>query len=576
MNYNSCNLCEVIEQINQQKILLPAIQRKFVWHYSQIECLFDSIMRGYPIGTFLFWKIKGTNEINKYTFYKFIQEYHERDSINEVASNPIQKDEIIGILDGQQRLTSIYIALQGSYAYKKPYCKSNNDNSYPKRNLYLNLFNSNSVNEDGMQYEFKFLEDSFYNENEFWYNVKNIFTDWIDIEDIENIYPQLLNSIEGANVKEKFIKDGIEIRKTLRRLYTIVKDEKLINYCEISKNDLDSILDMFIRVNDGGTPLSKTDLLLSTMIANWVEARDEVEELIISLNKKGEGFKFTNDVIMKSALCLIEKPVQFKVKNFNKDIVNQIKTNWENIKSALVKAADLLAELGFCSENITSYNAIIPIAYYIYNNGLIDFTTKNDIKKYFVIALIKQIFGRASDTVISDFREIIKNEKTFTNLMISKKLKQNEKFDIDHDFINEILSFKKGMYTFLILTLLYPNLKYSQNSFHQDHLHPDSFFTSAKLKSANIDESLWKDWQQKKDTLPNLQILERKENEQKLITPLEKWVNENYKDAISINNFKTISFIEKDCSLDFKDFDIFYQKRSEKLSKKLKELFNIE
>ena len=57
--------------INYNKIYLPAIQRKFVWKPNQIEKLFDSIMRGYPIGTFLFWDLE-ENNVNKYTFYKFI------------------------------------------------------------------------------------------------------------------------------------------------------------------------------------------------------------------------------------------------------------------------------------------------------------------------------------------------------------------------------------------------------------------------------------------------------------------------------------------------------------------------
>lgn len=72
MAYKTYTIKNIIEMINENKIYLPAIQRKFVWKSNQIEKLFDSIMRGYPIGTFLFWDLE-ENNVNKYTFYKFIQ-----------------------------------------------------------------------------------------------------------------------------------------------------------------------------------------------------------------------------------------------------------------------------------------------------------------------------------------------------------------------------------------------------------------------------------------------------------------------------------------------------------------------
>ncbi|GAJ16642.1 unnamed protein product, partial [marine sediment metagenome] len=94
-----------------------AIQRRFVWDHEQIEKLFDSIMRSYPIGTFLFWFVRSPN-IQNYVFYEFLRYYHEQKSyLNQPSSDPITKEEIIGVLDGQQRLSSMYIALQGKYAY---------------------------------------------------------------------------------------------------------------------------------------------------------------------------------------------------------------------------------------------------------------------------------------------------------------------------------------------------------------------------------------------------------------------------------------------------------------------------
>lgn len=72
------NLAQAIDAIRQRRYVLPAIQREFVWSTAQIEQLFDSIMRGYPIGSFLFWQVDNAHQ-GDYQFYDFIREYHERD-----------------------------------------------------------------------------------------------------------------------------------------------------------------------------------------------------------------------------------------------------------------------------------------------------------------------------------------------------------------------------------------------------------------------------------------------------------------------------------------------------------------
>lgn len=120
MAYESKSIKSIMEDIRCKRIFLPAIQRKYVWEDDQITRLMDSIMRGYPIGTFLLWKVK-KDTINKkeYLMYEFIKDYHQRDLYkNPPALQPFPTgsgDETLwAVLDGQQRLASLYIALQGS------------------------------------------------------------------------------------------------------------------------------------------------------------------------------------------------------------------------------------------------------------------------------------------------------------------------------------------------------------------------------------------------------------------------------------------------------------------------------
>ena len=136
MKYETISIKDIIKMLNEKKIYLPEIQRSFVWKAEQIEKLFESIFIGYPIGTLLFWKTT-KNDINKneIILYDFIKDYHERDSKNNDKSSTIASDyeNYFITLDGQQRLTALYIGLQGSTAYKTHNTWWKLDDSFPKK-----------------------------------------------------------------------------------------------------------------------------------------------------------------------------------------------------------------------------------------------------------------------------------------------------------------------------------------------------------------------------------------------------------------------------------------------------------
>lgn len=76
--YNSICIKDAMNNIASNNYLLPAIQRKFVWEREQIETLFDSIMRNYPINSLMLWKITDKKIKQEYTFYQFIQNFAQR------------------------------------------------------------------------------------------------------------------------------------------------------------------------------------------------------------------------------------------------------------------------------------------------------------------------------------------------------------------------------------------------------------------------------------------------------------------------------------------------------------------
>ena len=129
---------ETIQRIQQRDYLLPGIQREFVWQPDQICRLFDSLMRGYPIGSFLFWRVSEEHKAD-YKFYEFIRDYHEHDAKHNPKASLIPAGGLTAVLDGQQRLTSLYIGLLGTHTERRKYARRSAASSYAKRRLYLNL-----------------------------------------------------------------------------------------------------------------------------------------------------------------------------------------------------------------------------------------------------------------------------------------------------------------------------------------------------------------------------------------------------------------------------------------------------
>ena len=253
-------IAEAVDNVHSSRFLLPAIQREFVWSSSKIEWLFDSLMRNYPISSFLFWNVE-EDTVNGYRFYKFINEYRERYKTHneEISTDGISS--FSAILDGQQRLTSLYIGLKGSYAYKEYRRKwEDSEWSIPTRRLYINFQNKLTEQEDGRIYEFSFLKDSDTNQKDIydnkWFRIGKI----LELKNISKFNKYVTdNDLSGFSID------------ILARLQEVIHSDRIINYFLEKEQDLDKALNIFIRINSGGEPLNFSDLLMSIAVANWTE-----------------------------------------------------------------------------------------------------------------------------------------------------------------------------------------------------------------------------------------------------------------------------------------------------------------
>ena len=571
---------EAIENIENNKYLLPAIQREFVWSAEQIEWLFDSIMKGYPISSFLFWRVESKTK-NEHKFYKFLNEYRERFKTHNEEISTDGLSEFYAILDGQQRLTSLYIGLKGSYAYKLPRkWWDDTEENIPTRHLYLNITNKLENTEDGREYEFKFLkkqdtkEQELYtdNENKIWFKVGKIL-DFNNFTDFSNFL-----------IKNNFNNFQIDI---LSKLQQVIHSDRLINYYLEKEQDYDKALNIFIRINSGGEPLNFSDLLMSIAVAHWSDAREEIHKLVDNIRDK--GFSIPKDFILKTFLYLYSKDIRFKVKNFNQNNVAELKKEWQKIRETILEVFDLIKSFGFTDYTLTSKNALLPIIYYIYHRNIYkNFTTKQEfkkdreiIRKWLHIMLLKQIFGGQADNVLSQIRsgftddfeniKIDKNIIEFPVEKINKKIKKD--ISVGDEFLEDLLCTQKDdKYAFSILALLYPHLDYKNNNFHKDHLHPKSIFTKKYIESLNIDKEVKEKYYIPcvYDGIYNLQMLDANENMSKNDKTLKEWVEEETK------NKDREKFLEEhlipDVDLSIENFPEFIDKRKELLLNKLRKI----
>lgn len=566
------SISDAIANIESRKFLLPAIQRKFVWSSGQIEVLFDSIMRDYPINSFMMWNVTSEKTKNSYKFYEFLKEYRAFFKDENPFFNTRGYSDFMAIIDGQQRLTSLYLGLKGTYAYKMPrkWWKDNED-CLPTRKLYLNLTSALPKDDDRkMTYNFGFLSQPEVNklsqsEDLFLVNDIYLYQDQDALEDY----------MSDRNWKD--VTDVKFAKKTLRKLREVVFKDKLINYYQEENQDIDIVLDIFIRTNSGGEPLSFSNLLMSITTANWKkDARKEFKILIDAVY--ANNFIISADLILKCCLVLFNDNIKFQVANFDAQSVGVFDDNWERIKKCIEVTFELLKKWGFNDSSLRAKNAVIPIVYYIYHNEIEDeickdikhIEEKNAIRKWLCISLLKGVFGGQSDSVLTGIRKVLKSnfkKQIFPFEQIKAEFASNDakSLTLSDEVIDDILKTQKDApNSYAILALLYSHLRYDSIAYHKDHLHPAAKF--CKLKESDFSSKENYDFYRNAEhwnSILNLQLLDGSTNESKNDEDLSEWVKNKNIDLKS-------HLIPEGVSLDFKDFRIFIEKRKELLATTIK------
>ena len=418
-NYSDQTIAEALAGIQHRRYVLPAIQREFVWGTDRICALFDSLMRDYPISSLLYWSVSKDNA-NDYRWYDFVLNYHELDSPGCPPHENLPAEDRVAILDGQQRLTALNIGLRGSHAARAKYRWSGRPQSYPKKHLYLDICAEPQLAEDRYEdqvYRFEFLEpDRAQQENvaegasAHWFRVSAVLDFPADAESGMAI---------NAYLRERGLADHPHAFTTLFRLWQAVFQHRHISYFTETAQSLDRVLDIFIRVNSQGQPLSKSDLLMSIATAQWQErdAREEIPGTLRQINAVAPGFGFSRDHMLKAGLVLAGiSDVGFRADTFNRDNMRKLEQAWDTISQRLYLAVELLSSFGLSRDNIDAGAVLIPVAYYLHRRGLDDrylasTSTASDrqrVRDWTIRALVMPgVFGSGLDTLLGRLRRVI-------------------------------------------------------------------------------------------------------------------------------------------------------------------------
>ena len=471
---------------------LPNIQRPFVWREDQIERLFDSIMREYPISTLLVWRTK-----SRIRRRKFIDNYRSTIRLTDFYVPEDDRAKLL-VLDGQQRLQSLFIGLKGSYE---------------KRELYFDVLSGDLVAPEDIRYKFKFLDAG-----------KAAFP-WVKFKEIvfsNDLSSRIAKSIIKSAGRELTEVEKERIEDNVARISKQFINEELVVYQELDSIDNtdayreDDVVEIFIRANSGGTRLGKSDLLFSLLTSSWEDADERMEELLDDLNRI--GYDFTRDFILKTCLTLLNKGASYEVGKFRDvQIRQELIDKWEDISSAIRDVKDYLSSKTFIRTDraMPSYLVLIPIIYFRYHYRE-KWNTVQNIDEYLLRTLLSGAFSGTPDNLIDRCTRVIAATGEFNVPEIFGIIREDGRSleIVENTLFGQYYGSKT---VHLIFNLWYRQFNYTpayQNNLPQvDHIFPQSLLRKVKKVNPRTGrQDLLRYYQEDRDQIANLMLLTAEEN----------------------------------------------------------------
>jgi len=335
------NLNNLIIAVQKGYYRIPQFQREYVWEKSKVISLFDSIYKEYPIGSFFLWRAsRKHNDLFRHSIDLGIAPIH-------------QDDNVTFILDGQQRITSLYVALQG---------------------LIIN-------NTDYSRICFDLKEEKFTHR-----------------EPDNNRYVRVCD-VWGPTALKLMRKIDEQYTNVFDRCYETLKTYP-ISIVEVRDKDLPAVCNIFQRINQGGKRLDRFDLISAMTFTPDFDLREKFKyDILNKLEKKAFG-KISPSVVTQ-LMALVKKGACTERVEYSLTS-EEIKGMWESVVISILLAADTLRKnVGVQNANYLPYEAILTMLSYFYAKSgqrALSNDQMNWVKEWFWRASFSQYYGSGGPT----------------------------------------------------------------------------------------------------------------------------------------------------------------------------------
>lgn len=533
---------------------LPNIQRPFVWSEEQISRLFDSIMREYPISTLLVWK---TREEVKHR--KFIDNYHRDIKLTDYRVPDNTRSKMM-VLDGQQRLQSLFIGLKGSYS---------------GRELYFDVLSGGDMAApEDIRYRFAFKDKG----SASWPWVR--FKDMVFINNKLDL--QIAQELASLSPEELSADEQMTLQLNVGRVRKEFVNDDNITFQELDGIDnpdayrVDDIVEIFIRANSGGTKLGKSDLLFSLLTSSWDEADGEIEALLEDLNQG--GFDFDRDFVLKCCLTVLNKGARYEVEKFRDGKTKEeIIAQWQLIADAIKDVRDFVVSKTYIRSDkaLPSYLALIPLIYFRYQYPA-QFKAKAGLPEYLLRSLVSGAFGGNPDQLIDKLVRNIQEHEDFVVSEIFGVIRADGRsLEITPEVIFNQYYGSRSIHLFF--NLWYRDFNYSPalgaNGPQVDHIFPQSLLKSVKdINPDSGKRNILRYRSEHRDQIANCMLLTADENgfDGKCAIPPHEWFDRGrFKSDEEHEEYLAMHLIPQDPELwKLENFEAFIEARKQLIQDK--------
>lgn len=547
------SIINLLNQIKEQEIVLPAIQRNFVWDENHIVLLLDSIMRGYPVGIILLWE---TYEDIQYRH--FVQSYTDDGRYKFFENSKHRKLKVV--LDGQQRLQSLYIALNGLYEGKSLYFdvlsgEERDDSSQLKYTFRLGRADQAKQWNSKSKKERAGVSNGEVTSSSSAYFVK--------VADLFNMGAQDRQQFRRKLVSELALDDSTDLRiDTNLAVFNdaLTKDENILKASVIDENRTPEsedrkteadILEIFVRINRQGTALSRSDLIFSMLKLNWKESAEALPEFVERINK-GNSFELDADFVIRCLFAVSELGTRFDLDSLRmRANIDKMKRNFQGCCDAIQSTLDFVHESCWCQSSrlLGGSATFIPFVYYFFHLPKRQAPNKevDRIRKSMYLFGFTQPFSRYADSRLGSFiRSALKplaDSSDFTFPLDSAIAWVQYWEDVDR-YGPALLQRNVTLALHVVQRLTGAKVQYRKNAPEIDHIFPKSV-----LKKKNFGPT-------KIERLANYWILAKAKNQNKSNKPPREY----FKD-VSLKDLRQARISRN--LLDYQKYNMFLKKREQ-------------